>query len=57
MNQQEFYELPEVKAKLDIQKQNPYGSKEHKEAYLAIEKIADLHDVGDEYRKSGGGEY
>jgi hypothetical protein len=55
MTQQEFYGLPEVREQLDIQKTNPYGSKEHREAFRKISDIAKNHGVIDQYRKAGGG--
>ena len=57
MTQQEFYNLPEIKECLDIQKRNQYGSKEHKDAYHKIAIIADKYGVLDKYLKAGGGQY
>lgn len=57
MNQQEFYKLPEVREQIEIQKSNPYGSKEHKSAYFRIGGIAKENGVWDEYVKSGGNDY
>ena len=57
MNQHEFYQTPEVKASIEIQKQNPYGSNKHKEAYEMILNAAIKYGVEAEYRKSGGGDY
>lgn len=57
MNQQEFYNLDEVKVQLEIQGSNPYGSANHRTAFEEVEKIADKYGVGDEYRKAGGGIY
>lgn len=56
MTQQEFYNLPEVKKQLDIQRNNPHGSEAHRAAFDAIGPIADKHGVGEEYRKAGGGQ-
>lgn len=57
MNQQEFYNLPEVQEQLEIQKQNRYGSETHKNAYFQIGEIAKQKGVWDEYQAAGGGEY
>jgi len=57
MTQQEFYNLPEVITCLDIQKQNPYGSDKHRQAYFAIAEIAKKHGVFDQYKAAGGMDY
>ncbi len=57
MNQQEFYETPEVQAQIDVQKGNLYGSVEHRAAFDRIGEIAKEFGVFDEYTKSGGGIY
>ncbi len=57
MNQLEFYSLPEVLHQIEVQKKNPYGSKEHKEAFDEIGKIANRNGCGSDYRKHGGGIY
>lgn len=57
MTQQEFYELPEVQEQIEIQKQNPHGSANHKAAHDKIGEIAKDRGVFDEYQAAGGGEY
>ena len=57
MTQQEFYNLPEVQAQIEIQKRNPYGSTEHRAAFDAIAEIAKAHGVYDQYKASGGCDY
>ena len=51
MTQQEFYNLPDVKAQIEIQKMNPYGSDAHKAAHKALVDIARIHKLPykDEY--------
>jgi hypothetical protein len=57
MNQQEFYQLPEVLEQIEIQKFNAYRSPAHRQAFDNIGLIADKNGVGDQYRKAGGGIY
>lgn len=57
MNQSEFYALPEVIEQLNIQKNNPYGSIEHKAAHDKIGEIAKSQGIYAEYSKSGGTDY
>ena len=40
MNQSEFWSMDHVKAAQDVQKNNPYGSTAHRNAYLVILKAA-----------------
>ena len=57
MTQQEFYNTPEVKLSIEIQKMNPYGSAEHRAAYIQIMEAAKKYGVLDKYIKAGGGDY
>ena len=57
MNQQEFYNLPEVQAQIEIQKTNAYKTDAHKAAFDQIGLIAKDKGVWSEYEKAGGGIY
>jgi len=57
MTQQEFYDLPEVQALINIQKMNMYGSDAHKQAHGKIADVAKREGVFEEYRASGGCDY
>ena len=39
INQSEFWDLPEIKAHQDIQKNNPYGSEHSKNAFYEMKRI------------------
>ncbi len=41
----EFFNLDEVQKQINIQKKNPHGSNEHRNAHIAILKAANTHGV------------
>lgn len=45
ISQREFYELPEIKACIEAQKANPFGSEPHRNAHIEILRIAEEHGV------------
>lgn len=53
MNQKEFYSLPEVIEQIEIQKTNPYGSTEHREAYEEMYNIAAQYGVEEQFAPEG----
>ena len=56
MTQKEFWNLPFVKNCQNIQKQNPYGSKLHRQADLDMKaKCAEI--MGKEFAENYFGEY
>lgn len=57
MNQSEFYNTPEVKQAIEVQKQNPYGSAAHKAAHEAIGDAARKYGVWEQYISSHGDAY
>lgn len=54
MTQLEFYQTPEVKSAIEIQKRNPFGSIEHRRAHKMIGQVAEYYGIADEYNQSGG---
>jgi hypothetical protein len=56
MTQKEFWNLPFIKSCQNIQKQNPYGSKLHRQADLDMKaKCAEI--MGKEFAENYFGEY
>jgi hypothetical protein len=47
ISMRDFFALPEVIAAQSVQKQNPYGSFEHRMASSAILLLADKHNCGE----------